>query len=292
MITTETSTTFIVTSLKKSIIHDEDGTSAEMFFRTANGRRFEVRVLGEGELFLEEISPTGVFHLGEDPGVYDPRDFKQWPRHEEFRDDPNGYADAIRNDGLDPDKMCGGGSGISVHSKFFDTLEEVAQAIIMSVHDNVRYCSIDCDLLNDENQKQRLQEFTETERKTFQETQRQLHRNALKTEHGLFKGLHTMSGPLPDDAKKRILSFLNSPSNETWDAIHGLMVKGGTTMWQAWVAADPQAPRSNPLDGEWSTIPDPETIRSAMMELSAHTENDLEGTSVETPEDTVTPFRM
>ncbi|MTH95676.1 hypothetical protein [Roseibium sp. RKSG952] len=292
MIITESSTTFIVKSLKKSIIFDEDETSAEMSFRTTNGRRFEVGALGGGKLFLTEISPTGVFYLGKDPGVYNPADFERWPRHEEFKDDPNGYADAIRGDGLDPDKMCGSGSGIGVHSKFFDTLEEVAQAIIISVNDNVRYCSTDLDLLNDEDYNQRLQKIAETEQKAFRESQRHLHRNSLKTEHGVFKGLHTMFGPLSDDAKKRILSFLNSPSNETWNAIHGLILKGGTTMWQAWIATDPQAPRSKPLDGEWPAIPDPDTIRSAMRKLAANTENDLEDTSEETSDDTVTPFRM
>ena len=67
---------------------------------------------------------------------------------------------------------------------------------------------------------------------------------AQDLESGLFKGCHTGMGAfLAEEHKKAILAYLNAPSQEQWLQIRGLSITAHHTLWQAWCAADPLAPR-------------------------------------------------
>lgn len=84
----------------------------------------------------------------------------------------------------------------------------------------------------------------------------------------LFEGLQDWQGPLPADAKRRVLALLKKPSQETWDdAFTILLQPPKLTLWAAVQAVDPSYPRTSPRAANgrclWS-IPDQLTIARAL----------------------------
>lgn len=76
-------------------------------------------------------------------------------------------------------------------------------------------------------------------------------------------------GKLEPEMMERLKAVVANPTQETWDNAHGIILEptgglGGTTLWQAWLAVDPAAPRSKPLDGPWPRIPDQLTVVRAI----------------------------
>jgi hypothetical protein len=63
---------------------------------------------------------------------------------------------------------------------------------------------------------------------------------------------------LREDCLQRLRAVLDDPNQETWDAAFTIIITQypQTTLWQAWVAVDPLAPPSKPLEGPWPRIPD------------------------------------
>jgi hypothetical protein len=55
-----------------------------------------------------------------------------------------------------------------------------------------------------------------------------------------------MFGPLSIDIKNRLRAYFAEPSEERWDTVSGICVGGHMTVWQAWLATDPTAPRTGP----------------------------------------------
>ena len=87
---------------------------------------------------------------------------------------------------------------------------------------------------------------------------------AMSQTHGLFKGCHNLLGPLGKDAQKDILSYINEPTPEKWEAIYTKMITPLHTLWQAWAAIDSQAPISVPSDGPWPNTPSGDTLIRAI----------------------------
>jgi hypothetical protein len=84
---------------------------------------------------------------------------------------------------------------------------------------------------------------------------------------GLFDKTTDMLGhPLAPETRKRILRFMETPSDETWDDIHGIILNGtiglGRTLWQAVRLLDPTFPNSK--RDKWERIPDPMTVARAI----------------------------
>ena len=72
---------------------------------------------------------------------------------------------------------------------------------------------------------------------------------------------------LPDRVRARLEAVLHNLCQETWDNAYSIIVTGGVnskTLWQAWAAVDPEAPRSKPLEGPWPRVPDQITLRRAI----------------------------
>jgi hypothetical protein len=44
----------------------------------------------------------------------------------------------------------------------------------------------------------------------------------------------------------RLQAYYSKPSEKAWDDVHGIILESGgwTTVWQAWIAIDPSAPRT------------------------------------------------
>jgi len=84
----------------------------------------------------------------------------------------------------------------------------------------------------------------------------------------------TLLGETRIDSQRRIQRFLNHPSAETWDDIHGILITPRVTIWQAVLAIDPSFPtvgrrrdELNRVIREWSAIPLPLTVMRAIREV-------------------------
>lgn len=74
-------------------------------------------------------------------------------------------------------------------------------------------------------------------------------------------------GDTRNDSRRRIQRFLNHPSVEAWDEIHGILITPRTTVWQAVKSIDPAFPSIGRKRGEWSAIPLPLTVMRAIREV-------------------------
>ena len=78
----------------------------------------------------------------------------------------------------------------------------------------------------------------------------------------------TMYGPLRPDSIRAIHSFLLAPSVPAWDNCRNLVIDSrdgtglGVSIWQAWVAIDPQAETY----GRPRRFPDPEVLVLGILE--------------------------
>ena len=86
-----------------------------------------------------------------------------------------------------------------------------------------------------------------------------------------------MFGKLDTECRGRLEAVLEDPTEETWDEAYSLIVgkDGWTTLWQAWVQVDSDAPRTGPAQDfagkrlrGWSRIPDQLTLYRALKEVT------------------------
>lgn len=80
-------------------------------------------------------------------------------------------------------------------------------------------------------------------------------------------------GTLNAECRKRLEAVLRNPTERTWDDAYSLIIRGSDmlTLWQAWIAVDPSAPRRGPstdllgqrLSG-WERVPDQFTLYRAV----------------------------
>jgi len=89
-------------------------------------------------------------------------------------------------------------------------------------------------------------------------------------------------GPLSPDVQQRLAAVLSRPTADTWDDASSIIICHSpiTTLWQAWLAICPGAPKTGRRSTdmaenaitEWSQIPDPFTLyRAIKTALSAAT---------------------
>jgi hypothetical protein len=255
---------FIIAALKRSERRD-DGTT-QMGWRSADGRAFGVTLRNLG-LHLYEFEPNGRMVLegadGEDL-------YATWDGHAQAFGDPNGYMAAARAADLDPDNFVMIGSGYHDYTLYYATLDEVATAIRSAVDENRRHDDVDRAKMADREFRRSLRRRYERERIAYGLKRAEDHRQAVSEAHGLFKGLHSMFGPLSKDIRDDIMSFMNAPSVETWSQVANYVINGaGMTMWGAWSRVDGSAPRSIGLDEGWTTFPDPAVMREAMIAVGS-----------------------
>jgi hypothetical protein len=254
---------FIAAALRRSM-KIERGRE-EMQFTAINGRMFEARKELDGRYFAFEYIPFGRIARERADGRID---YYDWQGHEAVKDDPNGYVAAAEADGVSREELIFGGAGYGVYTRYLSSLDEAAEEFAYCLSENVYYDDIDRDLKDDPEFNAQLRAGEEQMKRDYRADQIAAHEASQESEYGLFKGLYSMMGPLSDGAKERILSFFNSPSNETWDYCANLLVKGGgTTMWKLWCDTDPEAPRCLDEEGNWPRIPDAGMMRAALRKL-------------------------
>ena len=95
----------------------------------------------------------------------------------------------------------------------------------------------------------------------------------MKTKPLLDKCFNMFGEPLPKEIRKRIKLFLLYPSPDTWDDVHGILINGHTTIWQAVLKAYPGFTKvGRTFDDkwnmvkEWSEIPTPTMVMKAIRE--------------------------
>lgn len=237
-----------------------------MEYRAPNGRIFEVREYDSGQFFMSEMCP--VPRLARYDEERDTYHYLYEPRLKGIMDDPNAFAASARGMGIDLNDVVRTGSGIGVASIFYDSLEDVAAAVATALDANLWYDSVDHAKLADPEFQERMRRINEEQSAAYRAERQAMHEAAVEHEHGLFKGLHSMIGPLSDGTKKAILSYLNDPTEDQWDAIYSKIINGHGTVWQAWIEVDRNAPKSKPSDRGWPSIPDPDTLRAALRKAS------------------------
>jgi hypothetical protein len=254
----------MIAALKRSA-RQKDGP-AEMGWRSADGRAFGVAGREMG-LHLFEFEPTGRMVLEGPDGE---NQYVDWEGHAQAFKDPNGYMAAARAAGHDPENFVMMGAGYNDYTLYYRTIEEVATAIRSAVDENRRHDDIDRQKLADREFRRSLRRSHERQRIAFGLRRTDDHRRAVSEAHGFFKGLHSMLGPLPKETRDDIMSFMNAPSAETWAQVANYVIKGiGVTMWGAWSQVDSSAPRSIGLEEGWTTFPDPEVMRQAMIAVGS-----------------------
>lgn len=264
---------FVANAIRRSRRPAAEGDSecARYAYMAPNGRRFEIREYEDSDapFFVSELRPNGRVYEG---NLDDARSARYWlePQVEELLDDPNGFEAAIQDLGFDREDrgVIYNAGGLGVATIYYGTFEDVANAIVRAISANQWLDSVDRELLNSPEFQAKLREDEKQMRDLYRAEMKAHHEAALEAGSGLFKGLHNMMGePLPKEIRDRILSFLNSPTQETWEQCYSICVKGGTTLWQAWAKVDSSAPRSRPHEGEWPSIPDAEIIKKALRQL-------------------------
>lgn len=80
-------------------------------------------------------------------------------------------------------------------------------------------------------------------------------------------------GKLDAKCQKRLAAVIRNPTSTTWDDAYSLIINGERmmTLWQAWIAVDPTAPRSGPsyddqgrMTRPWPVVPDQLTLYRAI----------------------------
>jgi len=75
---------------------------------------------------------------------------------------------------------------------------------------------------------------------------------------------------LSPEMRNRVLAFLESPSMDTWEEAYSIIIDArpgaglGITLWQSWIAVDPNAPLMR--SGDWPRIPDSSTLYLSILE--------------------------
>ena len=97
----------------------------------------------------------------------------------------------------------------------------------------------------------------------------------MKNLDKLLDGGCSMLGKITPEYRKKIERYFQRPTVKNWREINGIIINWDNpfchTIWQAWIAVDPTAPRSGEVtdyEGNivepWAKIPDVFTLRKAL----------------------------
>lgn len=208
--------------------------------------------------FLEEFAPNGRVGELNEAGLC----VKAWDepiiQETEKRVGPNQLMSELAAIGFTHfDQLLFNGGGYGVGTKFYTSMEDCAAEIEASLLVNERYVYFR-PLEQDEADASEAK-LLKGKAQYWQNELAEAQSAALHGE-GIFKGCWTMTGNIiSDEAKRSILEYLNSPSQDAWLDIRNLTIAGPVSCWQAWVLVDRDAPRSGRIG-----YPSSETLRCAI----------------------------
>lgn len=184
---------------------------------------------------------------------------------------PNGVGPELKNRGVPIENSIRWGGGMGIGSITYPSRMQAAEAIAAALY-NDEYL-VHHKVENRTHQEQIVQERADTQAGAdYWERERSILAAAKVGQVGLFQGCHTMLGkPLSEEYKSQILGYLNKPTQEQWVELRGYCIMGATTLWQAWVAADENAPRSGDIG-----FPDRDTLERAIRHAVSARESRIE----------------
>ena len=238
-------------------ISDEDRS---WIYHHECGREFRIHEIKPDRFTLSEMVPNGKYW--ENGEVQSPDVLARIVKSSL----PNQVCEEVREHGFDPQSLIRIQTPGTRFPKVYPTLKSCADAILSAIAENRIYDPVDHDKANDPQEIARHQQVLDQEMENWKRYKSEMRRGAEIANAGLFKGLYNAFGPIGEAAQKEILSYLNAPSQDKWERIYPIMISMGrpSTLWQAWVAVDPDAPKSKPLDGGWPCIPSPEMLIKAL----------------------------
>lgn len=227
--------------LRRAISQLLQGKDEARYLHEATGRLFAICAEDDGRYFVSEFLPN-------DPEILDL-----------IRADPNATQQIRDQRGVDRESLAFFAGGYGLGTIYHPGLDAAVDAIVDAIDSNV----VLKDCLTPEERAEQLgpkglaREAVAEAEASVAYWQDQARRPG--SQGSILDGAKSMLGPLGDDAKKRILSFLNDPSVATWDDCCSLIVDGRRTLWQLWTDHDETAPRAV-ADGEWPRIPSPDQV--------------------------------
>ncbi len=208
------------------------------------------------QYFLEEYAPIGrIVECDAKGNAISARDEPLIKEIEE-RIGPNGLMRELHRLRIDVTGLVLSGGGYCVGNILHSSLEDCAKAIAVALESNERYRYFQP--LSEQDQI-KLARDTEKMSHAYWSEQAAALEKAEEVGQGLFKGCFNLFGPLDRENQARVLNYLNQPSLERWLEVRSLCICGPVTLWQAWVADDPTAPRQGS-----SEHPTAEALRKAI----------------------------
>lgn len=248
---------------QKNAFDDE----TEYFWASPESRQFNVRDIGSinGECyFLEELIPNGVLTFD---GTIDTRSaLSQRVKELLERLSP---ADFFKNlpEGVTLDNLVCVGGGYGIGSRYYTSWTEVEQAILDVIKSDQWYRYHDPEVAAQIMDDRKASGEEQREKLTYWEEKLSLLTATPSGESTSFTGFANAFGTFKVDTRNALLSFLNAPSEETWDRVaHRILIGGTITGWQIWVSQDPTAPRGKPRDG-WDAWPSPDDFREHLSDM-------------------------
>lgn len=241
-----------------NLSHEDGDERCYKFVHPVNGRRFTVlrSTADEGVLrFLAfEAIPNGRFF---DAGA---NRYSDHPGLRIILDEhgPNAFASQCEAAGIEVEGIIRMDTGYGIDSHYRDSLLECAAAIVKAIETDawlspVRDLSAQEVADNAAKDRAEAVRFWQLRARSVEESKRELAGT-------LFEGCYTAQGNvLPQDTRKRVLAYLNAPSQAAWLEIRGTCVFGGETLWQVWLSQSADAPRFGDVG-----FPRPEALRLAV----------------------------
>lgn len=155
---------------------------------------------------------------------------------------PNGLMAALAVAGINRDQMVLMGGGYCLGAIYYDSLDDCAAAIATALTDDVRY-RYARPLTAKEAAADAEQEVASS--RAFWQEQAQIMAASDADDSDLFRGCHSMFGPLSAEARQRIQAYLDAPGQDAWKDVRGLHITGVDSLWQAWINHDPLAPKQD-----------------------------------------------
>lgn len=228
-------------------------------WQAPNGRQFVIDKMPNDQFFLYEMKPNGVIVQNTTRGLeFDSTSEKSLRLQELTSQPPSVFFEALREMSLSTDVLVSFGSGHGMGSIYLDTLDECKREITKALSQDRWYRAFDPDKARKKAQERKMS--GEDARQSLAYWEHKL-ADLMPKDDGrpaLFQGFSSIFGDFPKESRDRIMSFINAPSAETWDNVADLILIGGKTCWQIWVASDPNAPLSIPEDHTWTHWPEPE----------------------------------
>lgn len=252
---------------------EKDAAESEVTFQA---RHFSLCQFDEEEYFPFELVPSGAVVETNISGLTDDLDYSHRDSIcEVFRTDPNGLEAYLSAQNLQPESVCrvasGGRAGREIT---YSSAEDAIAAIIGAIESNRPLVSVKPVKMAKPSVEPEPG-FAEKRRRIEQSLEFWRQSKLPEHRHGtLFADKKDPFGNgLCNDHKREILSYLNAPSLQSWEAIRSICIVDFTTVWQALIAQDP----ATPIQGDDFTaenLPRPESLIQALSNaVSRHNRN-------------------